>query len=342
MRPPERLPALRLDRPRPPAPDYQKLVIDLKPFRGGRQAVGDAVQGQAVSVPQVLEDRSCPTTTWRLSVEVRLGPVQLGRLRLDRPAANQRRRRPRPSTTCSASRIAVRLRVEASGSRAVERYRPTYESLLDGLADGPLVHADETKVEIKGPAQRLCVGLRQPGDGGVRLRPDAGRGRPSPETLTGFKGVLVSDFYAAYDSLECPQQKCLIHLIRDLNDDLLKNPFDEELKQLAARFTAVLQPMIATIDRYGLKKYHLGKHKTGRGALLRGRGGGGPTSRRWRRHYRSRLAEVPGQAVHLPRPRRRPLEQQQRRERRQAVRLPAEGRWARRSPRAGSGTTCCC
>ena len=37
------------------------------------------------------------------------------------------------------------------------------------------------------------------------------------ELLKDFRGVLVSDFYAAYDSLPCPQQKCLIHLIRDMN-----------------------------------------------------------------------------------------------------------------------------
>ena len=49
--------------------------------------------------------------------------------------------------------------------------------------------------------------------------------------LKDFKGVLVSDFYAAYDSIQCPQQKCLIHLIRDLNDDVLKHPYDEELKR---------------------------------------------------------------------------------------------------------------
>ena len=42
--------------------------------------------------------------------------------------------------------------------------------------------------------------------------------------LKKFSGILVTDFYAAYDSIECPQQKCLIHLIRDLNDELLKHP----------------------------------------------------------------------------------------------------------------------
>ena len=71
--------------------------------------------------------------------------------------------------------------------------------------------------------------------------------------LKDFKGVLVSDFYAAYDSIQCPQQKCLIHLIRDLNDDVLKQPYDEELKRLSLAFVVLLKPMVESIDRYGLK-----------------------------------------------------------------------------------------
>src|SRR5262245_65048859 len=70
------------------------------------------------------------------------------------------------------------------------------------------------------------------------------------ELLREFKGVLVSDFYAAYDSMNCPQQKCLIHLIRDLNDDVLKHPFNEELKELVREFTMLLKPMIETVDRF--------------------------------------------------------------------------------------------
>jgi hypothetical protein len=45
-----------------------------------------------------------------------------------------------------------------------------------------------------------------------------------------FRGVLISDFYAAYDSLPCAQQKCLVHLIRDINRDIQGNPWDEDLK----------------------------------------------------------------------------------------------------------------
>ena len=81
------------------------------------------------------------------------------------------------------------------------------------------------------------------------------------EVLKGFNGVLISDFYTAYDSMACIQQKCLIHLMRDINDDLFKNPFDEDLKQVARRFTATLRPIIETIDEYGLTQRHLHKHK---------------------------------------------------------------------------------
>ena len=41
------------------------------------------------------------------------------------------------------------------------------------------------------------------------------------DVLAGFEGVLVSDFYAGYDGVPCRQQKCLIHLMRDINEDLL-------------------------------------------------------------------------------------------------------------------------
>lgn len=58
--------------------------------------------------------------------------------------------------------------------------------------------------------------------------------------LKDFKGVLVSDFYAAYEAIPCPQQKCLIHLIRDLNDDVLKHPCDEELKRLTLAFAVTI------------------------------------------------------------------------------------------------------
>jgi hypothetical protein len=52
----------------------------------------------------------------------------------------------------------------------------------------------------------------------------------------------------------------LIHLIRDLNDAVLKHPYDEELKGLIKSFADLVKPMVETVDRYGLKSRFLRKH----------------------------------------------------------------------------------
>ncbi|MDB4918661.1 MAG: putative transposase [Mucilaginibacter sp.] len=82
------------------------------------------------------------------------------------------------------------------------------------------------------------------------------------ELLKGYRGIIISDFYPGYDTLNVKSQKCLIHLIRDLNDDLFKNQFDAEYKAIVAAFSKLLRKMIETIDKHGLKKTHLEKHIT--------------------------------------------------------------------------------
>ncbi len=143
--------------------------------------------------------------------------------------------------------------------RAAEFYRETYQQILSRIAGGDLVHADETKANVKGQAAYVWVftNLREV----AYLYADTREADVLQATLRGFKGVLVSDFYAAYDSLDCPQQKCLSHLLRDLNDEILKHPYDEEMKQLAVSFAALVKPMVETMDRYGLKRHFLRKHR---------------------------------------------------------------------------------
>jgi Transposase IS66 family len=85
-----------------------------------------------------------------------------------------------------------------------------------------------------------------------------------------FSGVLVSDFYTAYDSVSCEQQKCLVHLVRELDEDLIHNPLDAPYKEMARKFGTLLRTIIGTVDRYGLKKRHLGKHQREVRRFLRG------------------------------------------------------------------------
>lgn len=144
-------------------------------------------------------------------------------------------------------------------AQMAEKYTPTYQSILKQIASGNLIHADETKGVVLGGGHYVWVFANMTTVAYVYA--ESRESSILDDLLSGFKGVLVSDFYAAYDSVPCPQQKCLIHLMRDINEDLHKNPFDEEFKGIAERFGALLREIVETVDRYGLKVRHLGKHR---------------------------------------------------------------------------------
>jgi transposase len=142
---------------------------------------------------------------------------------------------------------------------AAKQYDTTYNDILRWIVAGPVVHADETKVKIKGEARYVWVFTNM--EEVAYVYSDSRDASTAKEVLAGFRGILVSDFYSGYDSIDCPQQKCLIHLLRDINEDVLKEPFNNEMEELAHAFAGLLRPMVATVDRFGLKAYHLRKHK---------------------------------------------------------------------------------
>jgi Transposase IS66 family len=49
--------------------------------------------------------------------------------------------------------------------------------------------------------------------------------------------------------------------MRDLNNDLMKDPYNAELKDLVQEFGLLLRPIIETIDRFGLRRRYLNKHR---------------------------------------------------------------------------------
>ncbi len=140
-----------------------------------------------------------------------------------------------------------------------ERYEDMYQAILKKIVGGTLVHADETQATVAGKEAYVWVftNLEE-----VAFVYSASReANTAQEVLQQFRGVLVSDFYAGYDSIACAQQKCLIHLMRDINDDLFKQPFNDEMKEIGRRFAALLQPIIDSVDRFGLKARYLRKHR---------------------------------------------------------------------------------
>jgi hypothetical protein len=138
------------------------------------------------------------------------------------------------------------------------RYRPTVRLILAKLIAGAVIHADETHTNLQKGKGYVWVLANM--EEVVYLYKPSREGDFLHELLKGFAGVLITDFYSAYDSLPCEQQKCLVHLIRDMNHDLLNNPFDQEFKSLVVEFGRLLRTIVAAVDRYGLKKRHLNKH----------------------------------------------------------------------------------
>jgi hypothetical protein len=138
-------------------------------------------------------------------------------------------------------------------------YRPCYRGLLKNILAGPVLHVDETEVKLR--TGKGYVWVRAAAEAVVYPYRPTREGDFLPGLLKDFRGVVVSDFYAAYDALPCPQQKCLIHLIRYMNQELLNNPFDAELQSITWPFGTLLRAAVEEVDRHGLVARHLGRHE---------------------------------------------------------------------------------
>jgi predicted RecB family nuclease len=137
-------------------------------------------------------------------------------------------------------------------------YGSTEKRLLERMLGSSVIHVDETKISITGTDHYVWVLT----DGEhVVFRLTATRETTwIHRLLEGYQGTLVSDFYGGYDGIRCRQQKCLVHLIRDLNDDLWKNPFDSDYESFVVAVRNLLIPIFCDIDRFDLKARHLRKH----------------------------------------------------------------------------------
>ena len=97
------------------------------------------------------------------------------------------------------------------------QYEVLYSPFSSILLQEKVLHIDETSVKLGGSKGYVWVitsmdkvyYFYKPSREGAFLR----------DMLNPFSGVLVSDFYTAYDSLNCLQQKCLVHLVRDIDED---------------------------------------------------------------------------------------------------------------------------
>jgi hypothetical protein len=136
-------------------------------------------------------------------------------------------------------------------------YAETDDLCRQALLRSPFIHVDETKINIQGTDHYVWVFTD-----GVHVLFRLTQTREATivrELLAGYDGVLISDFYGGYDAMTCRQQKCLVHLIRDLNEDLWRAPFDAEFEHFVLAVKNLIVPILDAANRYGLKKRHFGK-----------------------------------------------------------------------------------
>jgi len=164
----------------------------------------------------------------------------------------------RAEQDCLFSEHVSSSNVNAFVSQFANRYASTENLLLQNILGSPVIHVDETKLSIRGIA-KYAWGVTDGKHAIFRLT-NTRETDFLQKLLDGYSGVLVSDFYGGYDSMPCRQQKCLVHLIRDLNDDLWKNPFLAEYEVFVTRVRDLLVPIFEDVEKYGLKKWHLQTH----------------------------------------------------------------------------------
>lgn len=171
--------------------------------------------------------------------------------------------------------------------RFSEYYQRTADLLMRRILDGPVVHLDETRINILGADQYVWV-LTDSVRVVFLLRANRETAFLKP-LFARFRGTVISDFYGGYDALPCKQQKCLVHLVRDLNDDLWKNPFDEEFERFVVAVRDLLAPILEDVHRFGLKARHLRKHQSRVDRFYRemitGQASVGDTTARYRKRF---------------------------------------------------------
>jgi predicted RecB family nuclease len=138
-------------------------------------------------------------------------------------------------------------------------YTDTEKIIAKKLLKSPFIHVDETKFSIKGSSWYVWVFTNS--EQVIFKLTETRETDLVHEFLADYCGVLISDFYPGYDSVKCLQQKCWVHLIRNLNDDLRENPFNDEYEAFIMEVRSLIVPIMETIQKYGLKKRNLNKFK---------------------------------------------------------------------------------
>jgi hypothetical protein len=203
-----------------------------------RREVIDLVPSAAEVVEHVVMERQCPRCRRRVTPTVELDGQVVGQQRLGISllaliaTLREEGRLPVGMIQWYLATIHnVEVSVGAiigSSHQVADRGAAEIDQIRERVRAGPVVHADET-------------GWRQNGRNGYiwtfstpteRYFQYGGRDKGMVTQALGdaFTGVLVSDFYKAYDHVRAPKQRCWAHLLRDAHLLRTQHPTDARLQ----------------------------------------------------------------------------------------------------------------
>ena len=109
--------------------------------------------------------------------------------------------------------------------------QPSVEQIVDSIRASPMVQADETGWREDG-ANGYVWTFSTPTEQ-YFLRRGRDKGVVDEVLDESFSGVLVSDFYAAYNHYPGLKQRCWVHLLRDIHELKVLHPQDRRLARWA-------------------------------------------------------------------------------------------------------------
>jgi len=126
-----------------------------------------------------------------------------------------------------------------AAQRVAARLKPEVDALRAAIRGSPVVNADETGWRVGGDnwwlwafvTKRLTLYKAAHSRGSRIIFEELGED---------YNGIVIADFFSAYNMLTCEQQKCLVHLLRELREVAKKNKskefaaFRKRLKRIIA------------------------------------------------------------------------------------------------------------
>ena len=148
---------------------------------------------------------------------------------------------------------------EGSLAQALQRMsewlKVEVDEILKAIQSSSHIHMDETGWKISGTNHWLWAAVNS------RLayyKIDRSRGSKVAKLIIpeNYKGVVVSDFYSAYNKLTTRKQKCLVHLLREMKR-CLETDDSEEYARNYEILKRIIRDAVSLRDKYPALKFKI-------------------------------------------------------------------------------------